>query len=51
MYWSEEKVNGQLEERNMWDFYVRYYRDFGLLLVNMEDRGIHVQFYSIDKVD
>lgn len=51
MYWSEERVNGQLEERNMWDFYTRYYRDFGLLLVNMEDRGIHVKDRSPFSID
>ena len=45
MYWSDEKVNGEFVERSMWDFYNRYYCDFGQLLVNMEDRGIHVFFY------
>ena len=50
MYWSDEKVNGEFVERSMWDFYNRYYCDFGQLLVNMEDRGIHVFFYFIYSV-
>ncbi|KNB44986.1 mitochondrial DNA polymerase [Blastocystis sp. subtype 4] len=42
MYWTEEEVNGTTIDRTMWDFYQRYYRDFGQLLVNMENRGIRV---------
>lgn len=42
MFWTSESVQGALHELSMWDFYRRYYRDFGQLLVNMERRGIHV---------
>ena len=42
MYWIEEEVDGQKRDLSMWDFYQLYYRDFGQLLVNMENRGIFV---------
>ena len=47
MYWTEEEVNGTTIDRTMWDFYQRYYRDFGQLLVNMENRGIRVDVTMI----
>lgn len=42
MYWTDKVVDGKPVECSMWDFYERYYRDFGQLLVDMEKRGIHV---------
>ena len=42
MYWTDNVVDGKPVECSMWDFYTRYYRDFGQLLVDMEKRGIHV---------
>lgn len=42
MFWTSEPRDDALSELSMWDFYRRYYRDFGQLLVNMEQRGIHV---------
>lgn len=42
MYWTDKVVDGKPVECSMWDFYTRYYRDFGQLLVDMEKRGIHV---------
>ena len=48
MYWIEEKVDGQRRDRSMWDFYQLYYRDFGQLLVNMENRGIFVCIVTND---
>ena len=47
MFWTSESLNGTLSELSMWDFYRRYYRDFGQLLVNMERRGIHVRLAAI----
>lgn len=44
MYWIEEEdADGTRRDRSMWDFYQLYYRDFGQLLVNMENRGIRVR--------
>ena len=48
MFWTEEEVNGTKIDRTMWNFYQRYYRDFGQLLVNMENRGIRVDMMRID---
>ena len=42
MFWTSEPLPSGPTELSMWDFYRRYYRDFGQLLVNMEQRGIHV---------
>ena len=47
MFWTSEARDDALSELSMWDFYRRYYRDFGQLLVNMEQRGIHVTLAAI----